>query len=466
MMMHRFVAVICCAALLAGCGGGAAVLSQPGTPAVVVTPSPAPQIAGSPIQHIIVVIQENRTMDNMFNGFPLADTVATGLNSENKKVALQPEGLEWPFDPDHTHASLVREYNDGAMNGFNKDTCDGDPLESVCEPPANFAYSYVPSGETTFLWILAGAFAGHGYEIADHMFSNRQVPTFPGHLGLIAGQGPADDPIGASTTGLAGIWGCDSDKSARVAAFGKTYDAPLQLVYPCFDYKTLGDLMDAKHVTWKYYTGTIGTVDGGTNIYDAIKHIRFGPDWNANVITPMTQVFDDLQNGTLPQVSFITPPFAASDHGGTLTSGGPAWVTSIYAFLTENKKLYPNTVMLVTWDDSGGWYDHVKPPDDAFGPLGFRVPLLALSPYSINGVNHDQHSFGSIVHFIEKNWNLGTLGEADASSDDLSDMFNYKQTPIPPVTNFGSFSRKQIERKYSPAYWRAGLGDTRPIDNE
>jgi phospholipase C len=469
LFVQRSIVATCVAASMAACSGTAGVAPQSGN-FPTVAPSIVPPVSGSPIQHIIVVIQENRTVDNMFNGFPNADTVTTGLNSKNKRVRLGVEGLEWAYDPDHTHASLVREYNDGAMNGFDKDSCDSDPLTpGSCSPPANFTYNYVPSSETQFLWILGGAYGplGIGYAFADRMFSDRQVPSFPGHLGLVAGQGPADDPIGQGEAGLSAIWGCDAPKGARVGAFGKQYDDPLQYVYPCFDYKTIGDLMDAKHITWKYYTGTIGTVDGGINVYDAIKHIRYGPDWDANVVTPMTEIFDDLQNGTLPQVSFVTPPFAASDHGGTLTAGGPAWVTSIYAFLTENKKLYPNTTMLVTWDDSGGWYDHVKPPSDAFGPLGFRVPLLALSPYAIQGkVSHKTHDFGSIIHFIEKNWDLGTLGESDLLADDLSDLFNYKQKPIPPVVDFGSFNRREIERKYSPTYWRSMLGEKRSIDDE
>lgn len=465
-MMHRAFAVVGCAALLAGCAAGQPATNSQMAVLPVVMPALASPVTGSKIQHVIVVIQENRTMDNMFNGFPNADTVLQGADSRGKKVALLPEGLEWEYDPDHTHASLVKEYNGGGMNGFDKETCDYDPFASPCSAPANFAYSYVPSAETLFLWVLAGAFVGHGYGIADHMFSDRQVPSFPGHQDLIAGQGPADNPIGNGETGLSAIWGCDSPKTAKVAAFGKTYTSPLRFVFPCFDYKTIGDLMDAKHVSWKYYTGTIGTDDGDISAYDAIRQIRYGPDWNANVITPMTQIFDDIQKGTLPQVSYVTPPFAASDHGGTLTDGGPAWVTTIYEYVSENKKLYGNTAILVTWDDSGGWYDHVKPPSNAFGPLGFRVPLLVFSPYAVNGVSHKTHAFGSILHFIEKNWNLGTLGQSDITSDDLADMFNYKQKPIPPVVDFGSFHRSDFLKKYSATYWRTMLGDTRPIDNE
>ncbi len=339
-MLNRLFAIVCCACLVAGCARGAEdgvsfapQLERPSASMpLIVNP-----VKGSPIQHVIVIIQENRTMDNMFNGFPGADTVTTGKNSHGKTVALQPEGLEWEFDPDHSHKSLVKEYNGGAMNGFNEDTCDSDPLSpSGCTPPANFTYSYVPASETAFLWILGGAFSslGVGYAIADHMFSDRQVPSFPGHLGLIAGQGPADDPVGQGESTLAAIWGRDAPKGARVGEFGTAYADPLKYVYPCFDYNTIADLMDKKGVSWKYYTGAIGTVDGSIDAYDAIKHIRFCgcPDWTSSVDTPMTDIFGDLQKGTLPQVSFVTPPFASSDHGGTLTSGGPAWVTSIYAF--------------------------------------------------------------------------------------------------------------------------------------
>jgi phospholipase C len=467
-MTHRVLAAVVCASLLGGCAGGGSPYPQLQGPLPLAVPSLTLPAAGSPIQHVIVVIQENRTMDNMFNGFPGTDTVTSGLNSFNRKVALQPEGLAWEYDPDHYHASLVKEYDNGAMNGFNKERCDFDPFTSPCKPPANFAYSFVPSIETIFLWVLGGAFGGHGYAIADHMFSSRQVPTFPGHLDIIAGQGPADDPIGPGMGKLSAKWGCDSPKSATVGTFGKKYDDPLVYVAPCFDYQTLGDLLDKKHVTWRYYTGTIGTVDGGgLNIYDAISHIRYGPDWQANIRTPMTDIFDDIQHGTLPQVTFVTPPFAASDHAGSLGSGGPAWVTSIYAYVAENPKLYKNTAILVTWDDSGGWYDHMKPPVDSFGPFGFRVPLLALSTYARpNYVSHKQHSFGSIIHFIERNWNLGTLGKSDSTSDDLSDMFDYKETPVPPVVNFGHFNIKQIQQTYSADYWRMQLGDTRDVDSE
>jgi phospholipase C len=474
--MRKSCALLALTALLAGCSGSPFTSAVPQQPRSLIAPHPVTPVAGSKIQHVIVVIQENRTFDNMFNGFPQADTVTSGFDHRGHRVRLQPEGLEWPYDPSHSHASLAEEYDGGKMDGFDEDNCDLNPLDpngSACTgafaPPKDFTYSYVPPGEVEFLWILAGEYAGlgFGYGLADHFFSSRQVPSFPGHQYLIAGQSPAaDDPIGPGEGALTGIWGCDAPKGARVGTFGKRYTAPLHYTYPCYDYQTIGDLMDAKGVTWKYYTGSVGTVDGTLSAYDAIRHIRFGLDWNEHVDTPMTDIFSDIEHGTLPQVSFVTPPGPASDHAGFLTAGGPAWVTSIYVYLTENRELYADTAMLVTWDDSGGWYDHVKPPSDAFGPLGFRVPLIVISPYAVQAISHRQHDFGSILHFIEKNWNLGTLGQRDLLADDLSDMFDYKQKPIPPVVNFGSFHRAAFLRKYPLRFWERLARDPRPVDTD
>jgi phospholipase C len=467
-MLARIAAAAVCAAMICGCS--ARPSDNVNTQSFLPSAQRAATTTASPIQHVIVVIQENRTPDNLFNGFSGADTVTTGLTKSGNTVMLQPQGLEWQYDPSHTHPSLVTEYDGGKMDGFNLDGCDADPLSlsGGCKPPKNFTYSYVPSSEVEWYWLLAGAFdAVHiGYGFADHMFSSRQVPSFPGHQFLIAGQTPAaGNPFGPGAKGLAAIWGCDAPDS-RVYEFGKTYSAALKQGTPCYNYDTIGDLLDDKYITWKYYTGVVGTNDGGISAFDAIMHARYGPQWTNNVSTPMTNVLSDIQNGTLPEVSFVTPPFAASDHGATLSAGGPGWVMSLYVALTENKRLYGSTAMFVVWDDSGGWYDHVKPPNDKFGPLGFRVPLIVVSPYARQRISHNSHTFGSILHYIEKNFGLRSLHTTDESSDDLSDMFDYKQTPIPPIANWGSFNRDAFKRKYTQAYWNKLATDPRSIDTD
>ncbi len=118
----------------------------------------------------------------------------------------------------------------------------------------------------------------------------------------------------------------------------------------------------------------------------------------------------------------------------------------------------------MTWDDSGGWYDHVAPPKDNNGnPLGFRVSLLALGPYvRPQSVSHTQHEFGSILHFIENNWGLGSLGTRDVSSDALADMFDYAQTPLPviPGVLIQSVARNPM------SFYRNHPALGRPVDDD
>jgi len=416
------------------------------------------QVAGSPIAHVIVVIQENRTLDNLFGssvlnggkGYPGADTTQSALLHDGSHAALVPIPFEVPYTPMHLHKYLDAEWNGGAMNGF-----DTDPAE-VTQPgytaPPRPALGYVPDFETTLYHALA-----YRYALADRMFSSRLSPTFPGHQFLIAGQGPADDPIfpaplPSQPPANENIWGCDSAPGTTAAAFTvgeNTVPGPV-----CFHYDTLATLLDRAGIPWKYYTGAIGTYDGSISAYDAVQPIRDGPHWATNVVSPPATIDVDIAHCNLPPVSYVTPPETASDLSGTLGAGGPAWVATMYIALSESLmqsdpkcRYYNNTAMLLTWDDSGGWYDHVLPPRDAQGNTwGMRVPLVVLSGWAQSNyvpgkaylpyVSHTPREFGSIIRYIEKNFALGSLGTRDAGADDLSDMFDYsRDAPIPPVPN-------------------------------
>jgi phospholipase C len=426
-------------------------------------------IAGSPIAHVIVVIQENRTMDNLFassiiaNGgpYPGADVVQTAKIGA-RSIPMRQTPFEFPADPSHTHAALVSEYNDGKMNGFPKDYITVNP--GYPPAPKNFTLAYVPDFETIIYHTLAKRYA-----LADKNFAPRLVPTFPSHIFLITAQSQAaDDPTAYVN------WGCDSKPGTTVPIFGPQEKVITPGPFPCFNNPTIGDLLDRGHVSWKYYTGAIGnTVDAALNVYDAIKHIRYGPDWSRNVSTPMSNVLSDIQNCNLPQVSYVTPTWLNSDHAGNLSNGGPGWVGSIYLAVEQSQKAkgpacryYGNTAMILTWDDSGGWYDHVPPPP---GPdntrWGFRIPIVVISPWArsnyVQGkkfmpyVSHTQRETTSIIRFIEHNWALGNLGERDASGDALADMFDYaRTTPIPPISELivqqmihaTSWNRSKAER--------------------
>ncbi len=465
MRRYIFAAVFAATALLAACSGTTSTPTSSFVPAGTPTPSSSvgpvalvSPVAGSPIEHVIVVIQENRTFDNLFASsfltggapYPGANTVTTWTDPSNTTHSLTAVPFEYPADPDHTHQTLLAEEQGAGNSGFLFNPVN--PVAPEPTPPAGFVFADVPYFETILYHTLAST-----YGLADDMFSSRLVPTFPGHLFLISGQSQAaDDPLLPGATSYDGAnpvnWGCDSTTGSTVPVFttGETETAAGTGPFPCFNQMTIGDLMDAKAVSWKYYTGQLNnTVDAGVNVYDAIQHIRNGPDWNTNISTPETNIVSDIQNCNLPNVSYVTPPGLDSDHAGSLSAGGPGWVGTIYLAIAESNatqanpkcQYYGNTAILVTWDDSGGWYDHVTPPQVNGVSWGFRVPLIVASAWSKHGtpgglpyVSHTQRDFGSILRFIETNWNLGTLGEEDANADNLSDMFNYAQTPVAPIS--------------------------------
>ncbi len=249
------------------------------------------------------------------------------------------------------------------------------------------------------------------------------------HQYLIAGQSAnvVENPTGS-------VWGCDADLSSRAALLGPD-GTELPGVYPCFDYHTIGDLLDEKGVTWRYYAPGAGDSFFVVSAYQAVRHIRFGNDWNENIVSPPNRFLVDIQHGELAQVTWLVPDWAHSDHPGS-GSEGPDWVASIVNAI-GNSDYWSSTAVFITWDDWGGWYDHVDPPQvDEMGP-GFRVPLLVVSPYARHGyVTHHVHEASGFISFIEHNFDLGTLGARDAGSEAYSECFDYSQKPpvFKPIT--------------------------------
>ena len=448
--------ILCIILLLAA--APAMVLGGSGSPPGANPTLLGQQIAGSPIRHVIVLVQENRSFDNLFASsilahggpYPGADTSQTAT-VDGKAVSLKAVPFEYPADPSHTHAALLAEWNRGKMDGFATDhvrTVLGFP-----KPAPGFPYAYVPAHETTIYDVLASRYA-----LADGNFAPRLVPTFPSHYTLATAQSRiAGNPNSA-------IWGCDAAPGATVPTFGEGEATITPGVFPCFEQTSIADLLDAAHVTWKYYTGPYNDItDPAVNIYDAFRRIRYGVDWRRNVVTPSGTILSDIQNCRLPQISFVMPNYLDSDHAGNLSGGGPGWIGSIYLALVQSRhatpdcNYYNDAAMILTWDDSGGWYDHVPPPAGPDGTTwGFRIPILVLSAWARSGydplrpsalpyVSHTRRESTSIVKFIEKNWNLGNMGQRDVTDDDLGDMFDYtRPQPVPP---FSEVSMENLIRR-------------------
>ncbi len=164
---------------------------------------------------------------------------------------------------------------------------------------------------------------------------------------------------------------------------------------------------------------------------DAIAHIRNSKSFATHVVAPPKEIFDDIDAGHLADVVWVTPTAAASDHAGTTDGSGPSWVASVVNAIGSSK-YWNDTAIFVTWDDWGGWYDHVSPPQDNSYELGFRVPLIVISPYAKRHyVSHRRHEFGSILKFTEETFDLGSMNTTDVRSDDLYDCFDFSQQPSP-----------------------------------
>jgi phospholipase C len=403
--VRRRIALGACGAAwlgLAGCGAALIFTSAAPLPDAV-TP-----VAGSPIRHIVVIMQENRTFDNLFNGFPGADSVQSGM-SDGVSIPLQAVPLNDGRDLHHTHGDWWRDWDGGSMDGFAR---------SDLNPP-KLPYSYVPQADVQPYWDMA-----RQYTLGDRMFQANTGPSFVSHQFMIAGQsaGVAENPDGP-------VWGCDADPSERAALIGPD-GTDLPGVFPCFDYPTLADRLDARGLSWRYYAPSAGEKFFILSAYQAVRHIRYGADWRGKVISPHTRILTDIANGELAQVTWVVPDWRHSDHPGS-GNEGPDWVASIVNAIGESK-FWDSTAIFITWDDWGGWYDHVKPPSvDAMG-LGFRVPLLVVSPWARHGyVSHADHEVSGILAFIEKNFDLRGLGARDARADRFADCFDYKQTPPP-----------------------------------
>ncbi len=376
------------------------------------------------VKHVVIIIQENRSVDNLFNGFPGADTVTQGMSHEGP-VTLQPVDLGYPADVDHQHKAWIRDYDDGKMDGFDR-------VDTVPRQDPTFPYSYVPRDQVQPYWQMA-----QEYTFGDRMFQSNTGPSFPAHLYLVAGESAftANNPNHLETTEYA--WGCDSPIDARVSVIdsdGVEEPGP----WPCLNFPTLADTALANGATWRYYAPGLESLGSIWSAFDAIRHIRFSPEWG-NVISPETEVLKDARIGNLPDITWVVPSAQNSDHPFPLKKTetdlavrsiyGPEWVASVVNAI-GNGPLWDSTAIFIVWDDWGGWYDHVAPPQlDRMG-LGFRVPFIVISPYAKRHyVSHVQHEFGSLMKFSENVFHLPSLHTTDDRADALRDCFDFNQRP-------------------------------------
>jgi phospholipase C len=403
--------------------------------------------ARSHVKHVIVIIQENRSFDNLFQGYPAADTRSYGFAHDGTRVDLVPVSLAVGYDVANGFQDFIKSYDNGKMDGWDLRRVipvKGVPLYAAQYPD----YAYVPHAESRLYFEMA-----HQYVLADHMFQSNIDLSFAAHLYLIAGQAgrTVNVPTGRP-------WGCDAYYGTVVGTL--TDQRRLgKYVFPCFDFPTLGDRLTQHGLSWAYYAPNLsptkvwkkfadtpedafgaGKPDVGQlwSVYDAVAQDRYGPLWLTSVISPQTRILSDIAQGHLANVTWVVPSWRDSDHSDSHSASGPQWVASIVNAVGESK-FWTSSVIFIIWDDSGGWYDHVPPPQVDYDGLGVRVPLLVVSPYARRShVAHLQYEAAGIVRFVEQVFGLPTLSVSDRRARDFDDFFDFSQRrwdfrPIEPV---------------------------------
>jgi phospholipase C len=434
---------------LNGCGGASGGSTSGGGPPPL-----------DKIQHVVIILQENRSTDNLFQDPVLigrgADIVQSGKDSKGNTIPLKKVSLRVDYDLNHTHQTFkdVCDLNSATgqcqMDGADMTpvVCNG--VATDCRAP-DLPFGYVDPTDVQPYFQMA-----EQYSFADRMFQTNQGPSFPAHQFIFSGTSApsagsnlfaAENP---DTLGLPDA-GCDAPEGTRVRLIDPTgSETSTPPIYPCLEHPTLTDLLEAKDKTWRYYTSSGYAGGSGEAIWiapEAIQHICGSPisnglcggaDWTNHVILSQTQNLTDITDNQLPNVSWVIPSGQASDHAGTANLTGPSWVASVVNAV-GNSPYWASSAIFITWDDWGGWYDHVPPPQVLVNcpqwgcgyVYGFRVPLIVVSPYAkAQYISHTQHDFGSILKFIETTFNLPSLGYADAAADDFSDCFDYTQTPL------------------------------------
>jgi len=376
------------------------------------SPQNAPQPASgiNTIQHVVFLIRENRSFDNLFGTYSKANGATSGPTSTGQILPLKPAPDALAHDICHGWTCFQLAIDNGKMDKF--DLIDG---SSPCNVNGDYE-CYTQQGQLDIpnYWTLATTFA-----LADNMFSSTNGSTLSNHVYAFA----------ADSGGLISNadQGCDSSPSTTVSILDLAGNVSTH--FPCIDLSTLADKLQAADISWKYY----GPSKTPFNAPHLISHIRFGPMWSK--VVNESQFLTDIQRGQLPQVSWLMARGWATDHPPYSLCYGENWtVTQLNALMNSKYWTQEPTAVFLVWDDPGGFYDHVPPPAlDQYG-LGMRVPMVIISPYAKAGhVSSTQYEFSSVLKFIEEIFNLGSLTNRDLLANDTTDSFDFTQSPLPPL---------------------------------
>jgi phospholipase C len=379
------------------------------------------------IHHVVFVMMENHAYDQYFAGYCLVlspycnDTgngVPPGTMVPQRNVT---GGYVVPYnltahqfalgEQPHIYNSTVASIDGGRMDGFYSAEDRGN------EPFGHYNGSTLP-----VYWDLA-----QEYALGDDFFSSALTYSLPNHWYSLAGQAPKeffDSGLGSNTSLERHLY--------LDQANGTT---------------TIQDLLNATAVTWKYYDWPLDSyqtaINGEVTGNPAGSAYAFWSPLAARAesydqyfvahFANRTNFFADISNGNLPNISWIIPQNGFSDHPPANVTRGEDFIANVVDSI-ETSQYWPSTAIFISWDDYGGFYDHVAPPPiDPLG-LSIRVPFLVISPFTPAGtIIHSLGYFESTLAFMEHRWNLGCIDVRDCSAPDLLNYFDFNMSPRPPI---------------------------------
>ena len=385
------------------------------------------------IQHIVFIVKENRSFNSMFGLFPGVNGTNMGVMSTGQVIPLQRMTDALPRDIGHSWGDTLIAMDWGKMDGYDLLLQTG----FQCSFQGDLAcFAQYQQADIPNYWNYASKFA-----LADNMFSSMHAPSFPNHVFTVAAQtgniisqtknpqDPTDRPAACADAGAGATTNVMDVRGDIIKQF------------PCFDFSTMGDLLNQAGVSWKSYAPQ----GFGWSGFVAINHIRNTSQWTQHAVTDnikLNQFAIDAAAGNLAAVSWLVAEGGTSDHAPWSICAGENWLTTQINAIMSNPALWNTTAIFLTWDDFGGLYDSVSTAPyqvDQFG-LGPRVPLIMISPWAKGGgsgfISHTQYDYASVLRTIEERFTqpagLGFLSNRDANANDTLDMFDFNQNPIAP----------------------------------
>ncbi|HJT72002.1 MAG TPA: alkaline phosphatase family protein [Terriglobales bacterium] len=410
------IVLVCICLALSGCSGVTHGGGNPGPPQQL------SQVPRSAIKNLIVVILQNNSFDHLFGTYSGANGLDPSLPSyqqvdqAGKTITESLLGNLSPDDLNHTQKSYQAAYNSGKMDKYAWE--NGDESMSYYDNTSVGTNANGEQSGVNVLWNYA-----QQYALADNFFASAMASEPANMLYLVS----ANVGSGTDAFGYPQLDACTAGLFQQNQSNGATITAPLT-------FQNVGDQLSGASISWTWFHEDYAKEQSG-ECSDYVPQENAFQYFQSTANGSNIQNFklDDFQgqlgSGSLPSVSFITAAPSHSMHpGGGTIANGTAWLDKVIQSV-KNSDVWANTAIVVLWDESGGWYDHVPPPqlDGTIG-LGARVPVMVISPFAkTNYISHQQMDFVSILRFIQWNWALGKFSDAgqsarEAQSGDICDM--------------------------------------------